>query len=79
MHEEFCQKNSDRRKIKGGVEVRKDVGTEELEKYFDEALKYAFKGSNLEQKVEGVKKLYKSEEKSKVVKKSKSLKKKAKE
>ena len=79
-HEEFCQKDSDARKIKGGAEVRKDVGSEELEKCFDKLLKHATSfGPEAEQNFEKVKKLYKSEEKSKVVKKSKSQKTRVKE
>ena len=60
--------------------MRKDVGTEELEKCFDKLLKNeALLGPDAEQNIGRVKKLFKSEEKSKVLKKSKSLKKKAKE
>ena len=60
--------------------MRKDVGTEKLEKCFDKVLKNAaLLGSDLEQDIERVKKLYKSEEQRKVVKKPKSRKSKAKE
>ena len=60
--------------MKGGKEVRKDVGSENLEEYFDRVLKSSVKTASVgvEQDVERVRKLYKSEEKSKEVKKSKS-------
>jgi len=75
-HEEFCQKDSDGRKIKGDAEVRKEVGTEELEKCFNNGLKTAASLGHhgAEHYIERVQKLYKSEEKSKVMKKSKSKK-----
>ena len=59
---EFCQGNAEARKIKGGAEVRKDVGIEELEKQFDNLTSMGF---HMEQSVEMVKKLYKDGEKSK--------------
>jgi len=77
-HEEFCQGGADRRKIKGGKEVRKNVGTEDLEDYFDRVLKKTASAGvedvkqGVEQDVEAARKLYKSEEKIKVVKKTKS-------
>ena len=37
-HEKFCQKDAEGRKVKGGKEVRKDVGTENLEEYFDQSI-----------------------------------------
>ena len=53
--------------------MRNDVGTEDLEEYFDRVMKRtATAGVDMEQDVERVRKLYKSEEKSKEVKKSKS-------
>jgi len=70
-HEKFCQKDAEGRKIKGGKEVRNDVGTEDLEKYFDRVLKNTA-AVDMEQKVEAVRKLCKSEGKSKEVKKSES-------
>ena len=69
-HEEFCPKDAEGRKIKGGKEVRKDVGNEDLEKCFDTVLK--LEGVDMEQDVERLRKLCKSEEKNKEVKKNKS-------
>ena len=72
-HKKFCKKDAEGRKIKGGKEVRKDIGTEGLGEYFDTVLKVTASTSvDVEQNVEAARKMYKSEEKSKVVKKSKS-------
>ena len=51
--------------------MRNDVGTEDLEKYFDRVLKNTA-AVDMEQKVEAVRKLCKSEGKSKEVKKFES-------
>ena len=72
-HKKFCPKDAEGRKIKGGKEVRKDVGNEDLEEYFDGVLKLkASRDVDTEQDVERVRKLFKSEEESKEVKKNKS-------
>ena len=73
-HKKFCKKDAEGRKIKGGKEVRKDIGTEDLGEYFDTVLKVVplLTSVDVEQNVEAARKMYKSEEKSKVVKKAKS-------
>ena len=52
--------------------MRKDVGTGDLKEYFHKVLKNLASVCDAEQDVERVRKLCKSEEKSKEVKKSKS-------